>query len=238
MIAGFPLAGEAGFLHRAVQALQQSGQFKVGLAIVPMGGFPASRARKHFAKKALARRPDIVLLQFGSTDASAPLRRAVGLRHWLRKDPRVREQVSIRPASSKDLLKWRLRSLASNLLFVTPIAPMKEYMNAVLGMVDEACLSGSSVVVLSPFVMGGGRSNRFARRYTAALAHRLHGLSDVYFLDVHALQSGFPRQEMLLCDGFHLSDRGHEELGTALSRLLPQVAQNHFRRGQVKVSAA
>ncbi|MDR3459443.1 MAG: SGNH/GDSL hydrolase family protein [Verrucomicrobiae bacterium] len=235
MIAGYPLAGDAGFLQRAVPTLEQSGQYKVALDIVPMGGFPAARARKHFAKKVLARRPDIVLLQFGSTDASAPLRRAFLLRRLLRKDPHVREQVSTASPSSTDLLKWRLRSLASDLLCVTPTSPLEEYLNAVCGMADEARLAGCSVVMLSPFVMGGTRSNRFARYYTLALALQADRLTDVYFLDAHALLSGFPRREMLLRDGFHLSPRAHEELAAALGRLLAQVAQDHFRRPRVSV---
>jgi lysophospholipase L1-like esterase len=230
MITGYPLAGDAGFLRKAVQTMEQSGRFKVALDIVPMGGFPASRARKHFAKKALARRPDIVLIQFGSTDASAPLRRAFGLRRLFRKDPHVRETVSIHLPSSADPLKWRLRSLASDLLCVPPTTPLDEYLNAVLGMADEARLAGCSVVVLSPFVMGGGRSNRFARYYTLALAYQFDRMPAVNFLDVHTLLSGFPRREMLLRDGFHLSARGHEELAAALARLLPQIAQDHFSR--------
>jgi len=240
MIAGYPLAAEAGFLYRAVQTVQQSYQSKLTLEIVPLGGFPAARARKHFAKKALSQQPDIVVLQFGSTDASAPLRRAVGLRHLLRKDPRVRDQVFNRPASSKDLLKWHLRSLASELLFVTPNAPMGEYLDAVVGMVNEARAAGCTVVVLSPFIIGGGRSNRFARRYTDALAQQLRPLSDVFFLDAHALLTPFARREILLYDSFHLSDRGHAELGNALARLLPQVAEHHVnrRREQAAVQAA
>ena len=226
MIAGFPLSQEAGFLHHAVQHLHQNGQFKVAFEIVAMGGFPACRAHKHLAKKVLAQRPDIVVLQFGSTDASAPLRHGFGLRHLFpRKDPYIHAKVSTQPPQPLDLVKWQLRNLASELLCVPPIAPLNDYLPALLNMAYECCAAGSMVVVVSPFVMGGGRSNRFARRYTQALAEQLPKSPNIHFLDAHSLLSQSPRPEMLLRDGFHLSTSAHEKLGAALGELLTRTAQ-------------
>ena len=226
MIAGFPLSQEAGFFHHAVQHLHQTGQFKVAFEIVAMGGFPADRAHKHLAKKVLAQRPDVVVLQFGSTDASAPLRHGFGLRHLFpRKDPYVREQVSNQPPAPLDLVKWQLRNLASELLCVPPISPLNDYLPALLNMAYECCAAGSTVVVVSPFVMGGGRSNRFARYYTQALAEQLPQSPGVHFLDAHTLLSQSERREMLLRDGFHLSATAHQKLGAALGELLTHAAQ-------------
>ena len=229
MIAGYPLAAETGFLHQAVQHLHQGGQFKVAFEIVAMGGFPADRARKHLAKKVLTPRPDIVVLQFGSTDASAPLRNGFGLRHqYSRNDSAVRGKVSARSAAPLDLVKWQLRNLASELLLVPPIAPLDNYLATLLSMVDECRAAGSAVVVVSPFVMGGGRSNRFARNYTHALAKQLPRTPGVYFLDAHALLSPWPRRTMLLRDGFHLSAEAHQILGAALSESLVTAAKHQI----------
>jgi hypothetical protein len=74
MIAGYPLSIASGFLYQAIQQLHQSGKFKPVFDIVAMGGFPAHRAHKYLTKKVLPEKPDVVVLQFGSTDASAPLR--------------------------------------------------------------------------------------------------------------------------------------------------------------------
>lgn len=229
MIAGFPLAAETGFLHQAVQRLHQVGQFKVAFEIVAMGGFPADRARKHLAKKVLAPRPDIVVLQFGSTDASAPLRNGFGLRRqYSQNDSAGRQKASAQPAALRDLVKWQLRNLASELLLVPPIAPLDNYLATLLNMVDECRAAGSAVVVVSPFVMGGGRSNRFARNYTRALAWQLPRSPGVYFLDAHALLSQWPRRAILLRDGFHLSAEAHQILGVALSELLVKAATHQF----------
>jgi lysophospholipase L1-like esterase len=224
MISGFPLAAEAGFLHQAVQHLHQAGQFKVAFEVVAMGGFPAHRARKHLAKRVLAHRPDFVVIQFGSTDASAPLRNGIGLRHFLKKQPHLRETVSARPPAPLDLLKWKLRNVASECLLIPPLAPLDNYLATLLNMAYECRLAGSIVVVISPFVMGGGRSNRFARDYTRALERQLPRTPGIHFLDAHTLLSQSPRKQMLLSDGFHLSAPAHRKLGLALGELLKEAA--------------
>jgi lysophospholipase L1-like esterase len=93
-------------------------------------------------------------------------------------------------------------------------------------MVDECVSAGIAVVVLSPFVMGGARSNRFAARYSHALRRHLPLSSVVHLLDAHALLSRERRSQMLLRDGFHLSARGHQIVGAALGQLLAQIALN------------
>jgi len=235
MIAGYPLSAETGFLHQAVRHLRQAGKLEVELEIETMGGFPVGRSRKYFARKVLAHRPDVVVLQFGSIDASAPLRRGFGVRWLFRKDTRSRglfkkgipgsEGVSPQPPAPLDLFKWRLRNLGSEILLVPPRTPLNSYLTAILSMVDECRDAGSAVVVLSPFVIGGGRGNRFARRYTLALEQQLSRVPGAWFLDAHSLLSKERRSEMLLRDGFHLSARAHQILGVALGQLLAKVAQ-------------
>ena len=235
MITGYPLPAEAGFLYQAVQYLRQASKLEVELEIVTMGGFPVNRAQKHFRKKVLVHPPDVVVLQFGSTDAITPLHRGFGVRHLFKNDARLRlsvkrgglfrEGISPQPPAPLDLLKWRLRSLGSEILRVAPMTPLESYLTAFLNMVDECRDAGSTVVALSPFVMGGGRSNRFARRYTRALEEQLSRIPGAYFLDAHSLLSQERRSEMLLRDGFHLSARGHQKLGLALGQLLAKVAQ-------------
>ncbi len=225
MIAGYPLSLETGFLHQAVQHLHRAGEFKVAFDIVAMGGFPAHRACKHLAKKVLPQRPDVVVLQFGSTDASAPLRNNFLARQRSSKQPHGAEKGSRLPPTSRDVLKWGLRSFASELLLVPPIAPLKTYKAALLEMVDECRKAGSKVVVVSPFVMGGARSDRFARGYTRVLKESLPQTPKVHFLDAHALLSQSPRQQMLLWDGFHLSAGAHEKLGKALAKAIAETAR-------------
>ena len=229
MIAGYPLQAEEGFLHRAVEQLRDEGRRQVALESISMGGFPAQRACHHFAKRCLARRPDVVVLQFGSTDASAPLRNAFFLRGSLHNGSHSRGKVSDQPPSMKDLVKWRLRSLASDLLLVPSLSPLEDYLAAIQTMVAEGCAAGCDVVVVSPFVMGGGRSNRGARRYTRAQELRLRKFPRAHFLDAHDLLSRWPRRRMLLCDGFHLSPEAHQKLGRALAEMIEGIAGRRCR---------
>lgn len=219
MIAGYPLPAENGFLHLAVQHLRQQSATPVNLEIVALGGFPANRAPKHFAKRVLVHRPDVVVLQFGSTDASAPLRNGVLLRQLMKPKPHSRQKVSPLPPAPVDGWKWKLRSLASELLRVPPLTPLADYAGAMLDLAWQARSAGSEVVVVSPFVMASRRSNRFARQYTEVLHRRLPVDGKTHFLDAHALLSTTPRRELLLRDGFHLSPLAHQKVGAALGEL-------------------
>lgn len=226
MIAGYPLSLETGFLYQAVQNLQQTGGFKVAVDVVAMGGFPVDRARKHLAKKVLSHRPDIIVLQFGSTDASAPLRNNFISRRKLHKRAHSPEKVSTLPPASRDLWKWKLRSLASGLMRVPPLTPLESYLEAMLGMVEECLAAGSRVVVVSPFIMGSGHSDRFARRYAQALKNRLLKFPRVQVLDAYAVLSPWPRRQMLLQDGFHLSAEAHQKVGAALAGIIAEIVRD------------
>ena len=225
MIAGYPLPAENGFLNLAVQHLRQQTQTQPSLEIVALGGFPATRAPKHLAKRVLVHRPDVVVIQFGSTDASAPLRNGLILRHLIKKDPHQRIKVSTHAPGLVDGLKWQLRSLASELLLVPSLTPLEEYVTAMLDLVKQARAAGCQVVVVSPFVMASRRSNRFARHFTEVLQRRLPLDGKTHFLDAHALLSVGPRRDLLLCDGFHLSPLAHQKVGAALGELLVQISR-------------
>src|SRR5215475_6469414 len=114
MIDGFPLPPETGFLHQAVRHLREKGKLDVDLDVVSMAGFPADRVQKHLAKEVLAHQPDVVVFQFGSTDAITALRSGFGVRWFFSKDARnsslfnrgERGGVSSRPPALLDLLAW------------------------------------------------------------------------------------------------------------------------------------
>lgn len=224
MISGYPLPPGQGFLDLAAQHLRERHRREVTLEVVTLGGFPATRAPKHFAKRVLIHRPDIVVLQFGSLDASAPLRNGLILRQLLKPSPHGGDKVSPLPPSRADLIKWKLRSLGSEILFAPPVTPLVDYLAAMRELVRAALAAGSRVVVVSPFVMANARGNRFARLYTDALRGQLPAGGTAEFLDAHALLSPAPRREMLLRDGFHLSPAGQRRVGGALGETLAKLA--------------
>jgi lysophospholipase L1-like esterase len=227
MISGFPFPAETGFLYHAVRHLQKHHALSVQHEVVTLGGFPVPRAQKHLHKKVLGNHPDVVVLQFGSTDASAPLRRSPVARLWT-KQPDRDEKVAVHPAGFKHALKWKLWGIASDVLLVKPVTPLNEYLDAMEQMVVECLAAGSAVVALSPFVIGSGHSNRLAKSYTRALRRRLARYPKCYFLNVHELLGQWPRQQMLLSDGFHLSEQGHAVVGERLGEILQPIV--FFRR--------
>jgi lysophospholipase L1-like esterase len=226
MISGFPFPAEAGFLSHAVHHFQEQHAFPIHHETVTLGGFPVPRAQKHLGRKVLGQRPDVVVLQFGSTDASAPLRRSAVVRLWKKKPDRD-EKPSVRPAIFKHALKWRLWGIASDLLMVKPVTPLGDYLNAMEQMVRECLAAGSAVIVLSPFVIGSGHSNRLAKNYTQALRRKLNKYPKCYFLDAHSLLMQWPRQQILLSDGFHLSEHGHRVVGERLGEILQNISYGH-----------
>lgn len=222
MISGFPFPADTGFLCHAMHQLHRDHGKQAWVEVVTMGGFPAQRAQKHLRKKVLALRPDVVVLQFGSTDASAPLRRSGWVRLWVKK-PVHGDKVSPSSATWKHALKWRIWGVASSLLRVKPVAPLEEYLAAMNNMVKACLAAGSAVVVVSPFVMGSGHSNRLARRYSRALGEIFSRLPNCHFLDAYSVLQPLPRRQILLSDGFHLSARGHELVGDRLGEILLRV---------------
>jgi lysophospholipase L1-like esterase len=224
MIAGFSLPAGQGFLEIAAQHVRERHRREVALEVTTLGGFPADRAPKHFAKRVLIHRPHIVVLQFGSLDASAPLRNGFLLRHLRKPTTHGGETVAPVPPSAADRLKWKLRSLGSELLFAPPVTPLNDYLAAMREMVRAAQAAGSRVVVVSPFVMANARGHRFARVYTDALRGQLPADGNAVLLDAHALLSPAPRHEMLLRDGFHLSPAGQRRVGEVLGELLAKLA--------------
>lgn len=229
MMTGFPLPTEPGFLHRALQPLLATSSLNVGFDIVDMGSVTAHRSQKHLARKVLTHRPDIVVLQFGSSDAGTPFRNGFGHQHWFKRVSHTRERIYATPADLLALLQWQLYNLASELFLIRPATTLKDYLNAHLSMVHDCRVAGCVVVVVSPFVMGGDRSNRFARRYARALSEQLPRAPSICYLDAHALLSHWPRRQMLLRDGFHLSSLAHQKLGTALASVLTEAARQSLR---------
>jgi hypothetical protein len=70
---------------------------------------------------------------------------------------------STEPARMRDLLRWRIRSIANDLLRQKPRTPPDVYLET-MGQIVRAISEKQAIpVVLSPFVFGGQRSNRIAR---------------------------------------------------------------------------
>ena len=221
MIGGFPHRAQDSFFHHATEALRREGPAELTLSQYTFGGFPVTRVPKHLKPRCLDQQPHIVVLQFASSDLIVPLHRPTH-------DPRTtpHRQVSPQPPKFTDRCKWRLQSLLGDLRQLTPVTPLETYLQTMEHLTRTLLDHKVTPVVLSPFVFGGGRSDRLARAASQRLATLVTRQTGALYVDAYSALDAQPRHQMLLKDGTHLSLAGHhvvaEQLLPALRRALRQ----------------
>jgi lysophospholipase L1-like esterase len=232
MISGYPHQ-TAGFLEIACQRVENALSRPVRTNIVSLDGFPAPRAEKYLRSKVLKFSPNYVVLQFGATDVQCPIRN---------KAPRAtgrdgnRERVAHRstggtsealafhgkPTNAFSRVRWGLKGLIGYLRRIKPVTPIAEYIAAIERMVCECQSAGAIAIVLSPFVDGSLYTTRYAAAYTKTL-HQLRSLVPTMILiDGVELLRKFSKSQVLMHDGFHLSELGHQIMGEAIANSIMQ----------------
>lgn len=213
MIGGFPHRYEDSFFHLALERLKAETTHEVASSLFTLGGFPITRVPKHLAARCLAAQPHIVVLQFGASDLIVPIRQARGA--TARRTP-VPRQVRPQPPQWQHRLKWRLRALLGDALQLPPVTPPDVYLATLTQLARSLVAHRVTPVVLTPFVFGGRRSDRFARSCAGRLPALLAAVPGALCVDAYSALNRAPRNEMLLADGTHLSLAGHRVLGETL----------------------
>jgi hypothetical protein len=226
MISGYPHK-TAGFVEIACRRVEKVLSRPVQTNIVSLGGFHAPRAVKYLRAKALKFNPHYVVLQFGATDAQCPVRNKNRPTQWLGGGKHsiggssgvVSEVVSIHGKSTNAFshLRWGLITLIGYLRRLKPITPLPEYISAIERMVRECQSAGVTAVVLSPFVYGSQYTMRYAKAYTKALHQLRSVIPTMVLIDGVELLRKFPKSQVLMHDGFHLSQVGHQIVGEAIA---------------------
>jgi len=223
MIGGYPHRQEDSFFHLAIARLQAGTDHHISESLFTMGGFPITRVPKHFQARCLAARPNIVVLQFGASDLTVPLRR-----HHPQSGQPIHASVSTQAPTWLDRKKWWVRSRIGDALNRKSVTPPETYL-ATLTQLTRTLLEHQIIpVVISPFVFGGRRSDRLACDCTRRLQEILAALPGAVYVDAYAALDRHPRRRMLRRDGSHLSLEGQrvvaDELFSALKGLLGQGA--------------
>ena len=161
-----------------------------------------------------------MVLQFGSSDLVVPVRKK-------RHHQAVSEQakVAVHPATLLHLVRWRVRGLIGDLLQLKPVTAPEIYLDTMESMVRSVAASQAIPVVLSPFVLGAQRSNRIARRCVPLLDKRVAAVPAAYYVEAYSDLDRFPRRQMLLPDGTHLSIQGQAVVAECLWPVLVRVLQ-------------
>jgi len=226
MISGYPHKA-AGFVEIACRQVENALSRPVQSNIVSLGGFPAPRAEKYLRRKVLKFNPDYVVLQFGATDAQCPIRTKNrpaqsdgGGKHSTHGSSGAASEAASyhnKPTNAFSRLRWWLITLIGYCRSIKPITPLPDYISAIERMVRECQSAGVTAVVLSPFVYGSRYTMKYAKAYTKALHQLRSVIPTMILIDGVELLRKFPKSQVLMHDGFHLSQVGHQIVGEAIA---------------------
>lgn len=226
MIAGFPHRYEDSCFYLAIERLRKELGQSISSSIFTLGGFPVTHAIKYLPSKCLAARPDIVVLQFATSDLVVPVRRKH--RHPVRglggRMPSLTERkASDHRASAIDQLRWRIDGIIGDLLRLAPATPPAIYLETMSNMARTISEHQAIPVILSPFVFGGCRSDRIARDCAQRLRRLLATIPNARYVDAYSALDQHPRSQMLLRDRCHLTLEGQAVVGQCLFASLANI---------------
>ena len=219
MIGGFPHRPEDSFFHLALQELQPATPHPLLPLVYTFGGFPVTRVPRHLRARCLDEHPDIVVLQFASSDLVVPVRHQPG------SSRPVHHEVRPQPPRFLDRAQWQIQGLIGDVLQSPPVTPLAAYLETMENLVHTLREQRIVPVVMSPFIFGAGRSDRLARRAAEELPVRLAAQPGTVYVDAYAELARRPRREMLLRDGAHLSLAGQRVVAGVLVPALKTALQ-------------
>jgi len=225
LILGYPLSEETGFLRQAATRAQIEVAAEIKLSIISLHSCPATKAIESLEEKVLPLHPDIVVLQFGQTDAKVAVRRLWNELFGGRPSSKPPVVVSDRPATWRNRVDLFVRSCAGLALGAHPFTSRADYRQNISKMVEAVVSSGAYPIVFTPFVFYNFLADAWARCYSCDIVADFAGRADVCIVDSWSLLAQYPRSQMLLHDGLHLSRRAHEILAECLQAKLVERIQ-------------
>jgi hypothetical protein len=226
MIGGYPHDSCHGFFNVACAHVAEDLSRLVESKIFSFGGFPAPRAEKYLAAKAISHAPNYIVIQFASFDAPCPVRRGrlyfsgtssvkVGGSARLQESD---DRNSRKQAGPSSWLKWELASILGFLQKLEPTTPLSAYIPVMERMIDSCIAADVTPIVLTPFVYGSRYSMRNGVTYANALRELVTERPDAVLVDcIEALRT-YPKRAVLQHDGLHLSQEGHAIVGLAVAQ--------------------
>lgn len=232
MISGTPFDFTSSFFYTAMQHVSDVTNISLSGTVFSYGAFSASRAAK-YVHKALADKPDIVVVQLGTTDTGVSVRRHLfGEAPSKPQGPGV---VSTMPPFSRTRVRavaeW-LKLLVCRALSIQPIhGDVDVYMNAMTEIVRCIQAAGAVAVLTTPFPHGDRTSDFYGLKFM----HRLKQLCDetgAVFADTRTGLVCQPLSNVLLADRMHLSRYGHALAGLDLAAVLFKPVEAASRRNK------
>jgi len=225
MVTGYPLPEEAGFMQIAVTGARAEMDTQIDLKVFGITSCPATKAVEQLEEKALSHHPDIVVLQFGQSDAKVAVKRLWretfgGTRASSSNPPAVTEK----PMTRRDRIDLFLRGCGGLIVRAQPVTSRADYRRSIAEVIEAVVGTGAYAVVLTPFVFENFLADAWAHCYSCDLESDFAGRADVHVINVWNLLAEHPRGRMLLHDGLHLSRPAHEILAESLqARLVERI---------------
>ena len=225
IITGYPVPEEAGFLRKAIARAQTEVDVEIKYSIATLTACPAPTAVERLEENAFAHNPDIVVLQFGQTDAKIAVRRLWNEVLGRRPPPKPFILASDRPPRLENRLDAFFRGCAGLALGARPVTSRSDYRRSIAKMVDSVVSFGAYPIVFTPFVFDNFLADAWARCYSCDLVADFAGRPDVCVIDGWNPLAQYPRNKILLHDGIHLSQLGHDILAQCLTPKLVERIQ-------------
>lgn len=231
IITGYPVSEEAGFLRMAIAHAESEVDAEIKYSIVTLTACPAPKAAECLEEKVFPYHPDIVVLQFGQSDAKIGVRRVWNEVLGRRSISKPQPQVLNKPAGLANRLNAFWRGCAGLALGARPVTSRADYRQSISQMVDAVVSVGAYPIVFTPFVFDNFLSDAWARCYSCDIVADFAGRADVCVMDGWRLLAPYPRNKILLHDGLHLSQLAHEVLAQPLKVKLVEWIRAHPFRG-------
>lgn len=235
LITGYPMPEEAGFMRIAVAGAQVETGTEIELKLFGRHACPATQAAEHLEEEVLVRRPDIVVLQFGQSDAKVAVTRlwneTFGRRMHTSGPPRV---IFEKPMTRRRRVSLFLRACGGLIVGAKPFTSRTDYRRSIAEVVEAVVAPGAYTIVITPFVFENFLADAWARCYSSDLESDFAGRTDVSVINGWNLLAEYPRAKMLLHDGLHLSRAAHEVLAKSLQTHLAEWIRS---RASMRLSA-
>lgn len=231
MIDGMGISNEKSFFSLYIDSLKKN-KIQVKSEIISLGGFPINRVEKYLHLKVLKTKPDIIIIQFGSTDVAINFHKIVNEKidhFWNKKNTGVKinwigntNGNILKKANIRDQLRWKIKSSICKIFNVKPLTSKKTYYSSMEKIISILNANDVYPVVLSPFISGNDYSNELSRIY----AHEVKSLAvnhKFMFIDCICIFDKYSKSKVLFNDGLHLSELGHQVVFNEIRKQIPTV---------------
>lgn len=193
--------------------------------LLSLGGYPVTRVEK-YAQRIVRKKPVVVILQFGSTDVGMNLKQKISGKKPIKIDLSNWRQAEgkIGKANTYALLLWRVKSILCRILKVQPRTKQKEYIYQIEHFAKMFLKNSIYPIILSPFPRGDNYINNFSKKYAEKLEENLKKY-DLIYINTHTFFNQYNKRDILLEDGLHLTEFGHDLIYKELCKYKVEVLE-------------